>query len=423
MRISRCSSLVALALAAAAPASATDGHFLHGVGAINSAMGGAGVAAPRSLLGAFYLNPAGLTAFEGVRMEFGFELFKPSRTVSSGVQGLGAGSTESVSEFTPVPAMGLSLQLSDKLTVGLGGLGIGGFGVDYPASLTNPILAPQPNGFGAVYSTYGLLKITPAAAYRVSDRLSIGAALNVDQATLGVRPAPFAAPDGQYYPNASNVDGAFGFGFQVGVLYRVNDALSVGASYASPQWFGDFEWNVTNANPGGQYGFPRTIRFRLDVPAVYAAGVGFRPTDALQLAADVRYIAYESTEGFAKSGFNADGSVAGFGWENILVAALGAEYAVSPRLSLRAGYNYSDNPIPDALSMMNVPAPGVVQHHLTAGLGFQLTPRLAVDLAFYTALKNSIRGPILGGAGPIPNSYVESELSEHSVMIQFSVKP
>ena len=44
-----------LALAAAAllvtPASATDGHFLHGVGAVNSSMGGAGVAQPRTLLG------------------------------------------------------------------------------------------------------------------------------------------------------------------------------------------------------------------------------------------------------------------------------------------------------------------------------------------------------------------------------------
>lgn len=48
-------------------ASATDGHFLHGVGAINSAMGGAGIATPESLLGTFNLNPAGLVAFDRLR--------------------------------------------------------------------------------------------------------------------------------------------------------------------------------------------------------------------------------------------------------------------------------------------------------------------------------------------------------------------
>ena len=51
------------------PARATDGHFLHGVGAVNNAMGGAGVAAPVSILGTFYLNPAGLIAFDGLRVD------------------------------------------------------------------------------------------------------------------------------------------------------------------------------------------------------------------------------------------------------------------------------------------------------------------------------------------------------------------
>ena len=62
---------------AVTPARATDGHFLHGVGAVNNAMGGAGVAAPVSILGTFYLNPAGLIAFDGLRVEFSFEMFKP----------------------------------------------------------------------------------------------------------------------------------------------------------------------------------------------------------------------------------------------------------------------------------------------------------------------------------------------------------
>ena len=60
---------------------ATDGHFLHGVGAVNSAMGGAGISAPESLLGTFNLNPAGLTAFDGVRMEFSMEMFQANRSV------------------------------------------------------------------------------------------------------------------------------------------------------------------------------------------------------------------------------------------------------------------------------------------------------------------------------------------------------
>src|SRR5512142_3540567 len=107
MRIGEIVVIPLLAVAVPNVARATDGHFLHGVGAINSAMAGVGVAAPTSLLGAFYVNPAGLTAFKGTTTELGFELFKPERTISSSV-GTAGGSTASTSEFVPIPAFGWS---------------------------------------------------------------------------------------------------------------------------------------------------------------------------------------------------------------------------------------------------------------------------------------------------------------------------
>lgn len=87
----------ALLLARARTASATDGHFLHGVGAVNSAMGGVAVARASSILGAFYTNPAGLADCAGTSVEIGFELFLPDRTVTSSF-GSSSGSTTSSSD-------------------------------------------------------------------------------------------------------------------------------------------------------------------------------------------------------------------------------------------------------------------------------------------------------------------------------------
>jgi hypothetical protein len=61
MKASRMSPwAVVLGLLVLSPSSAfaTNGHFLHGVGAVNSALGGTGVASNTSLLGAFFVNPA-----------------------------------------------------------------------------------------------------------------------------------------------------------------------------------------------------------------------------------------------------------------------------------------------------------------------------------------------------------------------------
>ena len=109
-----------ISLAWAPGVSATDGHFLHGVGAINSAMGGVGVAGAKDdVLGALYHNPAGLMAFDGHHAALSMELFKPDRTLTATAptqQGPFTGSQQSKSEFVPIPAFGWSSEvIEDKL--------------------------------------------------------------------------------------------------------------------------------------------------------------------------------------------------------------------------------------------------------------------------------------------------------------------
>ena len=428
---------VALATLTPHPALATDGHFLHGVGAINSALGGAAVASNASLLGSFFVNPAGLAAFDGTNLEMGFELMRPERTVSS-TFGLLAGSTSSVSSFTPIPAFGWSTALSDGMVVGVAGLGIGGFGVDYPADPTNPILMPRPNGFGQVYSNFQLLKIVPALAWKASSRLRVGLALNIDWATLAVNPMPTASPavdpgpdgkpftqdDRAYYSSAAHAGTAFGFGVQAGLQYQVSDRLAVGASYTSPQFFSDFKYQAVYENPNlSSFNTARTFSFRMDAPAIYAAGFAYAPTKSFSTAVDVKYFAYKSTKGFDQSGFNTDGSVKGFGWDDILVVAAGAQYSVNAAWTLRGGYNYSGNPIPAANSMYNIPAPAIVQHHATAGIGYRLRPGVEINVAAYKAFENSITGAILRPTGPLAGTTVKNSLSETSMLIGFAFTP
>jgi len=423
----------ALVFAPAKEASATDGHFLFGVGAISAAMGGANTAAPVDLLGTFYLNPAGLMAFDGFRSEFSFELFKPDRTVSSEVTGLGGDATRSVSDFVPIPAIGLTAKLNnEKVVLGIGALGIGGFGVNYAASTTNPILTPQPNGFGQVYSDYSLMKFTPAVAFAPSEKIWVGAALNVDWARLTVMPAPFASPDVDagppptaFYPSASAADGAFGFGFQVGLLWKINDMFNVGAAYTSEQWFEEFNFQSTVANPNlATFGTPREFNFKLNVPAMVSGGLAVYALPNLLLSGDFRYYFYESTPGFEvpETGIvNPDFSVAGFGWTNIYSIHAGFEWWPVEKFALRGGYNYSQNPIPDSLAMFNVPAPAIVQHHASVGLGWQVTRRFQISAAYYRAFENTGTGPLINlGTGAAVGT-VTNALKEDSFLLQFSL--
>ena len=430
-------TLAGLLLIPGLDARATDGHLMHGVGAINSAMGGVGVAAPSSILGAYYVNPAGLLAFRGTATELGFELFKPTRSLSSSA-GPASGSTTSGSQFVPIPTFGWSRELVPaELVVGVAGLGIGGFGVDYPVDATNPILAPRPSGFGEIYSNFSLMKIIPAVAYRPMPRLRLGVALNLDWASLAVDPMAVAAPavdpgpdrtpgtadDRAYYSRATDAYGSFGIGAQAGLQFALTPDIALGLAYTTPQRFHQFEFDAVYENPNlPSYNTPRIIRFAMDVPAVYAAGVAWTPGEAMSLGLDGKYITYASTRGFSESGFAPDGAVKGFGWKNIWSVASGVQLLPTDQIALRAGYNYSGNPIPPELTMFNTPAPAIVQHHLTLGAGYMFDG-FGVDVGYYHAFRNTITGPFQTMGGAAPGTSVSTSLEESSLLVGFTYGP
>ena len=417
-----------LSLAWAPGVSATDGHFLHGVGAINSAMGGVGIAGAKDdVLGALYHNPAGLMAFDGHHASISMELFKPTLNLTATAptqQGAFTGSQDGKSNFVPIPAFGWSSEvIDDKLVIGFGGLGIGGFGVDYRQNNQHPLLAPKSmGGFGQVYSNFSLLKVTPAVAFAPTEKLWVGFAANIDWASLAVDPFPATSPNGSYYPGATAADVVFGFGFQAGLIYKLTEAMNVGLAYSSKQTFSEFEWNSTNADPTDPaFGTHRDFAFPLAAPAIIGAGLSYQATDRLFVAADAKYYMYSSTDGFEASGFTQTGAVAGFGWDDIKVFALGGEFQATDRVALRAGYNYSDNPIPEENSFFNVSAPAVIQHHLTAGFGFELVEGVDVSAAYYRAFENEVSGPMWHPmVGEVPMSNVTSTMSENSFIMQFS---
>lgn len=415
-------TLLAFAAFGAPPAAAGNGHFLHGVGAVNDAMGGAGVGLPNDTLGALNLNPALLTELDGNGFEFSAEYATAGNAVSSQV-GPFSGRTEEAGRPPLIPAFGFTRHAPGGVfAYGVGFLGLAGFGVDYPQDPRNPILSPQPQGFGRVYANYQFLKVPVVAALRLSPQWSVGAAFVTGRSQLTADPAGFAAPDcgpnGCFYPRV-NTDSAFGYGAQVGVHFRPTPVWAFGASYATEQRFQSFEWNSTHANPAlPDFGTARHISFRLDNPATAVAGIGITPTPALKFAIDGKWIDYSHTTGFSGFGLAPDGHALGLGWRSITVFDAGGQLQATPWLTLRLGYNHAENAIPDKSAFFNVASPAIWGNHVTGGVGVRVDSALTLNLAYYQALKARIIGPLY----PVPGGVVSDEQSLRSLVATFSFK-
>jgi long-chain fatty acid transport protein len=414
------SFLTCLMCSLAAPA---QGLVLPSVGPVNRSMGGAAVAAPLDAIGATYWNPATITGLESSQMDFGIELIYPRSTLSSvveaGALGPGippvtlAGSSRSDSGVSPLPTFGLVYKPCESdWTYGLGIFTIGAFGANYPGSISNPILTAQPPrgvGLGPVSSQLFVLQIAPTVAYQLTDHLSIGFSPNVDLASITLDPDVFASPDDANgdgfptYPPATHSRMHWGAGFQVGAYYTW-ESWGFGASFKSPQWFETFRYQAAD-----ELGRPRNLKLRFDYPMIVSLGAAYSGFDRFLLALDIRYVNYRDTKGFGPAGFDATGAVTGVGWDSVVLVAAGVQYRLSEAVSLRMGYTFNTNPIPDAVTSFNAAAPTIYEHVLYAGASYQLTGALALSLSYFHVFGNSITGPIVGPRGPIPGTSVTSK--------------
>jgi len=416
----------------ATPAKAQYGVILSGGGPVQRSMGGTGTATTLDSLGGLFWNPATLSGLDHNEMTFGAEALLPHANVSSSLPanafGAGfpstnmAGTTNSDSGAMVLPNFGWSHHIEEsELTVGFGLISAGGLSVNYPSSLTNPILTPPPpNGLGVgnAFAELQVYQIVPAVSWQLTDQLSIGVSPIIDIANLMASPLFLVAPNSNgIYPDGTHTHLQWGAGFQIGVFYSIPDSWHFGLSYKSPQWFQTFRFNSTDNE-----GRPAEQSVRFDLPSITSAGVSYTGIERWLFAADVRYIDYRNAKGFDDQGFAPDGSVRGLGWMDQVVIALGTQYAMTDRLSLRMGYSYNNNPQHSNLSFFNVAAPTIIQNTIYAGASWKLTDALIFSFAYVHGFENQMQGPYQTALGAVPGSNVQNQVSADGFVMGLTLR-
>jgi long-chain fatty acid transport protein len=263
-----------------------------------------------------------------------------------------------------------------------------------------------------------ILQVAPSVSWKVTERLALGFGPTVDVAIISFDPAFFAAPDDASgdgiftFPTGSHTRPFWGGGFRAGALFSVTDGLDVGFSYTSPQWFEKWRFNARN-----EVGVARDLSLKATLPMILSGGVAYRGIDRLTLAADVRYFGYRDTDLFGTR--LRDG---GLGWRDVWAAAAGAQYALSERLSVRLGYLYNQNPIPEVGTLFNAQAPGLIQHQVAAGATMQLNDSLAMSLAYVHGFNNEISGAVVQVPGVNNTLSAESDSLVFGLHVRFGAR-
>ncbi|HAN03839.1 MAG: hypothetical protein A2X29_05870 [Elusimicrobia bacterium GWA2_64_40] len=376
---------------------ATNGDNLIGVGPTSRAMGGTGIAAPQDAISAIFSNPAALSQLQGSQFNFAGTYFSPEvkATVVSPAPAFGVGNWSGKSQDAAyaVPAIGLSTPVNDKMTFGIAAYGVSGMGVDYRNKDVN----------GSMNTKVSVMKFVPALSYKYG-AFSYGAGLDID----------YQAAD-----------------FGKGLSHNYALGLRLGAGYEYGKWnFGLTYVTPQNVEHERVYDFDMDSDFddlKLENPAQYGVGASYKGLDRWVLSADVKYVDWANADGYKD-----------FDWESQTVFGLGVQNKTTDKLTLRAGWNYGKNPLKkhDSFnaagntvvqgSTMNnfnyeyfrvIGFPGIVEHHMTLGAGYEFSPKFALNVGYKKAFAKSIREVSSNGMYDI-----KSELSEDAYDIGLTFK-
>ncbi len=198
------------------------------------AMGFAGAyTAQASDPSAIFFNPAGAAFLKGKQIYFGATLIAPKSDFTGADPFPGAGVTEKGDAgITVPPAFDYTQQLSENLVVGLG--------VHVPFGLKTAWQNRDTTYTGRFISKEAELKgysINPTIAYKLADRLAIGGGVDIRLSSVDlqrniaapVNPFTFKTVDVAAVDLKSKTN--VGVGFDLGVLAKPTEALSIGLSY------------------------------------------------------------------------------------------------------------------------------------------------------------------------------------------------
>ncbi len=341
------------------------------------AMGGAFTALSNDP-SAIYFNGAGLTQLSGTNFLIGTTMIAPVfsfRGVSPAVTEYDA----TKQTFFPTHIFA-SYKYNPDLAFGLGFTSPFGLGSKWDDNWVGKYLA--------IETSLQVFTISPVVAYKLTDQLSISAALVYSFANVKIsKKTPQTPFQGDAFTSLDGKDNS-AFGYNFGLMFKPNDDLSFGVSFHSQIKY-TFKGTATTTGaaqlaselPNGDATANLTTPFNL------AVGAAYRVLPELLLSADFQYVGWKSYDTLSITFSQQNMTVASPRlYDNSFIIRFGAEYNLTQDLDLRAGIYYDKNPVKP--EYVNPSLPEANRLGFSFGVGYKLMNNLSVNAA-YLFIRNS----------------------------------
>lgn len=251
--------------------------------------------------------------------------------------------------------------------------------------------------------------VQPTVAWHIIDRLSVGAGLMVSWGSVDLNKGLvngssldlLLKASGQQYqfgtttPASVNLKGTanVAVGFNVGAMLDITKQLTVGVSYRSKMMMkvkaGDAKVSYANELAAqlleSKIGLINSANFKAEMPMPYTLNLGasYKFSKQFFMAFDAQltgWNAYKKLDiEFLNEKLAPLNQHLEKNYHNSWAFRLGAQYAVTSRLDVRAGFSYDCTPVDD--NYYNPETPGKDKVSPSVGLSFRPVKNISIDVA------------------------------------------
>jgi long-chain fatty acid transport protein len=269
-----------------------------------------------------------------------------------------------------------------------------GLGTDYPTDWVGRYHTQKSNLMA--------VNINPVMAYKATDWLTVAAGVQlqwteaelesaIDFGTLGAGAnIPGAAPTQQDGQAKVKGDG-WGFGYNLGILAEPRPGTRLGAAFRSKiktDLNGDARFNLDGAGVGaairGGTGAFRNVDAdtKVDLPPMVSFGIHQDIGDAFAVMAEAQWTGWSTFDELVIEFDNPaqPDNVTEFDWDDAWFFAVGGTWKPTGRLTFRLGAAYDQTPTRKRFRTPRIPDSD--RYWLSAGVGYEVTERFSLDLAY-----------------------------------------
>ncbi|MGF1612556.1 MAG: OmpP1/FadL family transporter [Gammaproteobacteria bacterium] len=360
----------------------------------------AGSAASADDAATVFFNPAGMTRLSGTQIQgAGYVIVTRANFIDEGsLDGRGQplqGPAADGGISTAVWNGYLATPLTDRLSLGFGINTPFGLGTDYPRTWVGR--------YHAVESGLRTLNLSPVAAFKLHDSLSIGAGIDVQYIDVLLSNAidlgTFFAPTGLTSPGGD--DGFqeikakdWGLGYNVGLLFTPTDTTRIGLTFRSGIDFdlrgeAKFQKSAQIDSALAVTGLSSLLqdtgaRAAVSLPDTFSIGAYHRVSARWALLAGISWTRWGDLEDEILIGFDNPAQppqVLRLDFTDAFRYGVGVNFDANPRLTLRAGVAYDETPIPGPESR-SARLPDADRWWVAGGVTYLVTRTMFVDIAY-----------------------------------------